>query len=126
MSDVRDAGYDDFVDALADGEGYYVECDEGHGSLPPRRACPHCASRDLSEEPLPETGTVESCTEIHVPTPSFADDAPYVVAVVDFGPVRVTGQVLADPEDVEIGSTVAPTVTETATEGDRLVAFELR
>jgi len=126
MSDVRDAGYDDFVDALADGEGYYLECDAGHGSLPPRRACPHCASRDLTEKPLPETGTIESRSEIHVPAPSFADDAPYVVAVVDFGSVSLTGQVLADPEDVEIGSTVAPGVGETETTGERLVTFELR
>lgn len=131
MSDgVRDAGYDDFLDALADGEGYYLACANGHGSLPPRRVCPHCGERDLTETPLPETGTVESASEIHVPTPSFADDAPYVVAVVDFGAVRLTGQVRGADDDsgraVESGLEVEPTVDETATEGERLLVFEPR
>ncbi|NIB98866.1 Zn-ribbon domain-containing OB-fold protein [Halobacterium sp. R2-5] len=123
---VRDAGFDDLLDALAEGDGYYLACANGHGSLPPRRVCPECGSTDLDEEPLPETGEVATYTQVHVPAPSFADDAPYVTAVVDFGPVRLTGQVLADYEDVEIGTEVAPTVGETETNGERLVRFELR
>jgi uncharacterized OB-fold protein len=127
MSDgVRDAGFDDFLDALADGDGYYLECAEGHGSLPPRSVCPHCGSRDLTETDLPETGTVDSHSTVHVPTPSFADDAPYVVAVVDFGNVRLTGQVRADPDDVDVGTEVSAGVGETATTGERLVTFEPR
>lgn len=123
---VRDAGFDDFLDALADGDGYYLACADGHGSLPPRRACPHCGRTDLTEEPLPETGDVATHTQVHVPTPAFADDAPYVDAVVDFGPVRLTGQVLADPADVEVGLPVEPGVGETATTGERLLVFEPR
>ena len=126
MSDARDAGYDDWLDALESGEGYYLECANGHGSLPPRRVCPHCASRELAEEPLPETGVVESHTTIHVATPSFVDDAPYVTAVVDFGPVRLTGQVLADEADVENGMSVVPIVSESETTGERLLCFEPR
>jgi len=124
--DVRDAGFDDFLDALAAGDGYYLACGEGHGSLPPRRACPQCGDRDLEETPLPDTGTVDSCSTVHVATPAFVDDAPYVVAVVDFGAVRLTGQVRADPADVEIGAEVTAGAGETATTGDRLVTFELR
>jgi len=123
---VRDAGYDDFVDALAAGEGYYLECSEGHGSLPPRLACPQCGDRDLTEASLPETGVVDSCSTVHVATPAFVDDAPYVVAVVDFGAVRLTGQVRAAPDEVDIGSEVTAGVGETATTGERLVTFELR
>lgn len=124
--DVRDAGFDDFLDALAAADGYYVECANGHGTLPPRRVCPHCGSTDLSEESLPETGEVLTHTQVHVAAPSFVDDAPYVDAVVDFGPVRLTGQVLAAPEDVAVGSAVEPAVGETETTGERLVVFELR
>jgi len=125
--DVRDAGYDDFLDALADGDGYYLACGEGHGSLPPRHVCPHCGSDDLTEAPLPETGTVDSRSTVHVATPSFVDDAPYVVAVVDFGAVRLTGQVRGtDADSVAIGDEVTAGVGETATTGERLVTFELR
>ncbi|MXR20457.1 Zn-ribbon domain-containing OB-fold protein [Halobacterium bonnevillei] len=123
---VRDEGFDDFLDALADGEGYYVECANGHGSLPPRRVCPHCGSAVLADEPLPETGEVVTHTQVHVPTPAFAEDAPYVNAVVDFGAVRLTGQVLADAADVTVGTTVEPAVSETATTGERLLVFEQR
>lgn len=124
---VRDAGYDDFVDALEEGDGYFVQCEEGHGSLPPRRACPHCGNRELTEEPLPETGEVVAHTVVHVPTPRFIDDAPYVTAVVDFGPVQLTGQVVdVDPGSVSDGLIVSPSVGRTETSGDRLIVFETR
>lgn len=124
---VRDAGYDDFVDALEDGEGYYYQCEEGHGSLPPRRVCPHCGSRELSEEPLPDEGEVIAHTIVHVPTPRFIDDAPYVTAVVDFGEVQLTGQVVdVEPDSMTDGINVTPSVGRTATNDDRLITFESR
>lgn len=130
MSDddaVRDAGYDDLLDAIADGEGYYHECSNGHGSLPPRWACPQCGDRDLSEEPLPGSGEIDTFTIITVATPQFTDDAPYVTAVVDFGPVSITGQLRdVDPETVETGDVVGIDVDETETTGDRLIVFEPR
>ena len=124
--DVRDAGYDDFLDALAAGEGYYLECENGHGSLPPRRVCPHCGSRELVETALSEVGEIDSYTVVHVAAPSFADDAPYAVAVADFGGVRLTGQIQSDLDAVENGRTVAAHVGESETTGDRLLTFELR
>lgn len=124
---VRDDGYDDFLEALEAGSGYYLACEEGHGSLPPRRVCPHCGDRELTEEPIPETGEVVANTTIHVPTPRFIDDAPYVTAVVDFGAVQLTGQVVGvDPDSVENGLQVTPDVGRTETDGDRLIVFETR
>ena len=123
---VRDAGYDDFLDALADGEGYYLECENGHGTLPPRRVCPHCGSRELVQTDLPETGTIDSYTVVHVAAPAFADDVPYAVAVADFGAVRLPGQIQTDIDAVENGLTVAPGVGESVTTGERLLTFELR
>lgn len=123
----RDDGFDDWLDALEDGEAFYLECAAGHGSLPPRRVCPECGTDDLAERSLPDVGEVDTYTVTHVPTPAFADDAPYATAVVDFGPVRVTGQVLDLPVDeVEPGLTVEATVTETETTGDRLIGFRPR
>ena len=123
---VRDAGYDDFLDAVADGEGYYLRCPEGHGSLPPRRVCPHCGG-SLAEEPLPEAGTVVARTTIRVPTPSFAEDDPFVTAIADFGDVRLTGVVRGvEPDAVERGTTVGATVGATRTDGSRLLVFEPR
>jgi uncharacterized OB-fold protein len=122
--EVRNAGYADLVDAIAEDDGYYLNCANSHGSLPPRHACPDCGSQELSEQPLPETGEIETFTLVHATTPAFADDAPYVTAIVDLGPVRLTGQIYElDPDSVETGMTVTPGVAETETTGDRVIVF---
>jgi uncharacterized OB-fold protein len=119
-----DEGYDEWLAAVDDGEGYYLACPNGHGSLPPRRRCPHCGSGELTETPLPATGNVETYTETQVPIPSFGDDAPYVVAIASFEDVRITGQVRdVDPADVATGQSVAVAVEERATTGEPLVVF---
>ena len=126
-ADARDAGYDDWLDAIAEGRGYYLECPEGHGALPPRRACPDCGRTELSEEPLPEGGTVATYTVVQVATPQFEDDAPYVTAIADFGSVRLTGLLRGVEHDaVETGLRVAPDVGETETTGDRALLLRAR
>ncbi|ELZ20648.1 hypothetical protein C475_20333 [Halosimplex carlsbadense 2-9-1] len=128
MSDkARDGAFDDWLDAIEEGSGYYVECENGHGWLPPRRVCPDCGSRDLSETPLPEAGEVATFTEVSVATPQFSADTPYVTAVVDYDPVRVTGLVRGvDPDEVEVGMPVGIEVGERETTGDRAVVFRPR
>ncbi|WP_299233647.1 Zn-ribbon domain-containing OB-fold protein [Natronomonas sp.] len=122
--DVPDAGYDDFLDSLADGEPFYLEGPEGDGWLPPRRIDPETGLREFTREPLPETGEVLTMTVTNVAGPSFAADAPYLVAVAQFGPVRITGQLRGmDHEDVEIGQEVTLGVG-TSEAGERLVVFE--
>ncbi|WP_135805519.1 Zn-ribbon domain-containing OB-fold protein [Halorussus marinus] len=121
---VRDEGFDDFLDAVEAGEGFYLECPDGHGSLPPRQVCPHCGAGDLGETPLAETGEIETYTTVHVAAPEFDDDTPYVTAVVDFGGVRLTGQLRdAAPEDVAVGAEVTPDVARTETTGERILVF---
>ena len=123
-SRTRDAGFDEWLDAAEDGEAYYLECANGHGSLPPRRVCPDCGSTDLAETPLPESGEVATFTVTHVPTPAFEEDAPYATAVVDFGPVRITGQIVGvDLEAIENGLEVEPEITVSETTGERVLSF---
>lgn len=119
--------YDAWLDSIENDEGYYVECDEGHGWLPPRRVCPDCGSRALSAEPLPDGGTIATHSTITVATPQFEDDTPYVTAIADFGPVSVTGLVRGvDPQDVAIGDVVGLEVGERETTDDRAVVFRPR
>ena len=123
----RNAGYDDWLDAVEDGEGYFLKCENGHGSLPPRRACPTCGSQALVEEPLPGSGEIETFTVIRVATPDFTEDTPYVTAVASFDPARLTGQIRgAEIDEVEVGMTVAADVGRTATTGERVLVFEPR
>lgn len=100
----RDAGFDDWLDAVETGEAYYVVCPDGHGALPPRRVCPDCGSTTVAEKPLPATGELTTFTVVHVGTPAFDHMTPYVTAIADFGPASVTGIVEeVDPEEVETG-----------------------
>jgi uncharacterized OB-fold protein len=125
MTDTRDAGYDDFLDAVEAGEPYYLESPSGNGWLPPREVDPETGERELIEQDLPETGEVLTYTITNVAGPSFADDTPYVVAVAEFGPVRITGQVRGmDHDDVEVGQTVELSVGRNETADERVVVFE--
>jgi len=123
----RNGEYDEWLDAIEAGDGYYVECEAGHGWLPPRRVCPDCGSRELHDEPLPDSGDIATHTTITVATPQFEDDAPYVTAIADFGPVSITGLVRGvDPEDVSMGDVVGIEVGERETTGERAVVFGQR
>lgn len=118
----HDAGYDDFLDALDDDAGYYLECPNGHGSLPPRRVCPQCGDRPLNEVPLPPVGRIATFTVISVATPQLAEDTPYVTGVIDFDAVQVTAFIRGvDPEDVEVGLPVELGVEKTETTGERAI-----
>jgi len=123
MSDPTDHGA--WLDALADGAGYGLVCPEGHGSLPPRRVCPHCGAGDLATEPLPETGELATYSVVHVAAPRFSEDTPYVTAVAEFDGVRLTGVLRgADDDALETGRPVTVTVGERETDGERIVVFE--
>jgi hypothetical protein len=122
----RDEGFDDLLDAIGRDEGYYLECPDGHGSLPPRRICPHCSSRELTETPLPDAGEIRTYTTVAVAAPQFAEDAPYVTAVAAFGPVRITGIVEADPAEIDVGTTVSVGLGESETRGERYVSLTPR
>jgi len=125
--DYPNEGYDEFVTAVEEGVPYYLECANGHGQLPPRAICPDCGSREFVEEPLPESGEIATYTITGVASPNFAEDTPYVAAVADFGPVRLTGQVRGvDHDEVAVGDVVGIDVGESETTGDRVLVFRPR
>jgi len=121
--------YDEWLDAIDAGEGFYLSSPTGVGSLPPRRVCLETGSTDLTREPLPESGTIDTYSVVHVATPGFADDAPYVSAIASFGPVRITGVVRGvDPDAAGdatelIGTEVRLTVETRETTDDQLVVL---
>jgi len=124
MSDTRDAGYDDFLDAVAEGEPYYLESQSGEAHLPPMARDPATGETGLTEKPLPKSGEILTYTTTNVAAPEFVDDAPYVVAVAAFGPVRLTGQLRdVEPADVEIGQSVELGLDRSATSDERVLVF---
>lgn len=127
MSDYPDEGYDEWIDALAAGEGYYLECPEGHGSLPPRRICPDCGAGGLTQQPLADSGEIETYSVTYVAAPRFEDDAPYAIAIASFGDVRLTGQLKDVPLDaVDVGTVVTVDVVDSETSDEPVVVFRPR
>lgn len=125
MTNTRDAGYDDFLDAVEDDEPFYLESPSGNAWLPPMQFDPETGESELEEQSLPTTGEILTHTTVNVATPAFDDDAPYVVAIAQFGPVKVTGQIHGiDHADVEIGQEVEISVGRTETTDERVLVFQ--
>lgn len=121
----RHAGYDDALDAIADGDPYALVCPAGHRSMPPARVCPECGETPLERTPLPTRGALLTYNVTHVPTPEFATDAPYVLGIADFDGVWLTGRVDAAATAVTVGADVELRVGTTATTGRRTIVFDL-
>jgi len=120
----RDAGYDDFLDAVEAGEPYYLESAGGEAHLPPLPYDPATGEATLTERSLPEPGEVLTHTTTHIAAPQFDEDAPYVTAVASFGPVNLTGQVREmEPETVAVGQSVELGVERAETTDERVLVF---
>lgn len=123
---VRDDGFDDWLDAMAEGESYHLRCEAGHTSLPPRLVCPDCGG-ELAETPLSTAGEVVTYTVVHVGAPDFDDQTPYAVGIAEFEGVRITGLIRGvEPDAVEVGTAVEPAVGENPTTGERVVVLQTR
>ena len=80
----------------------------------PRDICPHCFSRNTKWIQASGKGTVHTFAIVHrPPDPSFKDDVPFVVAMVDLeeGPRMPTNlvEVEPDPEKISVGMAVEVT-----------------
>lgn len=113
----------EWLDAIQAGEGFYLACEHGHATVPPRERCPRCGGT-LEDRPLPQTGTVIARTVVHVPTPRFEGLAPYATAVVEAGPLRLTGLLVdADPASVDRGDLVEIGAGRPAADAPRCVTI---
>ena len=75
----------------------------------PREACAECLATDLTWIPVSGKGTLYSYTIAQAPThPGFADDVPYIIAIVelDEGARITTNLVDCPPGDLQIGMSV--------------------
>ena len=121
-----------------DSEGFWAAAREGYLALcrcqacgawlqPPLERCRHCAGPTAFERAA-GTGTVHSYIVVHHPSvQAFADELPYVIALVELDEgVRLPGRVVdaAGPE-VEIGARVHAEVVDVPGATERAVVFRL-
>jgi uncharacterized protein len=106
----------EFYDNLRDGRLTTTrcrDCDELH--FPPRIVCPECTGDDLEYVDLPHEGELFAFSEVRggLPIGLREHEVPFVVAVVDLGPVRLSGRVDdASYDDLEIGDPVSLKIVE--------------
>ena len=84
----------------------------GHNQFFPRLYCTNCFSDRVEWIKTSGRATVTTFTIVKRPvSPAFADDVPYVVALVklDEGPTMMTNIVGCEPEQVAIGMPVTVT-----------------
>jgi len=76
--------------------------------FPPRLVCPDEKCRDFEKVVLSGDGEVVTYTVVSVAEPRFADQVPYVVAIVGMSDgARITAMIAdVDPEEVKIGMKV--------------------
>jgi len=127
--DLNDAATAPYWEAAARHELMLPRCDGcGLVFFPPRDLFPGCWSGELSWPPMSVRGTVWPFTEVQVAfyADTWADDVPYVVAVVelDEGPRLLANLVEPDMERLSIGDRVEATF-EDRSEGVTLPMFQV-
>jgi len=104
-----DADSAPFWAAARDGRLSMQRCSTCHRMVfYPRAICPFCMSDELDWIDLSGRGTVYSYTVVHKAPPGFADEVPYVVALVDLDEgVRMMSRVVdCSIERVAVGIAV--------------------
>jgi len=116
-----------YWEGLAQGELRIQRCDAcSRHVFYPRAICPHCYSDRLSWITATGKGTIYSYTVVHQAFGPYADEAPFVIAIVELEEgVRMMTRIVDTPhEQVTIGAAVQVTFA-TIGEGVTLPYFQL-
>jgi uncharacterized OB-fold protein len=82
-----------FVDYLAQGKVMATKChDCGTVSFPPKMDCPDCMSSNVEWFEIKGAGTLETYAVVTYGPSGFENDAPYTLAMVDFGRFKMFGR----------------------------------
>ena len=88
----------------------------------PRLLCPHCFSSQVGWVQASGQGTIYSYTVVHRGMGPFADQTPYVVAIVELDEgVRMMTRILGSREQIAIGKAV--TVTFEQVDDDLILPY---
>lgn len=116
-----------YWEGLAQGELRIQRCDAcGRAVFYPRSICPHCHADQLSWIVASGRGTIYSYTVAHQAFGMFADETPFIVAIIELEEgVRMMSRIIDAPrERVAIGLPVQVTF-ETVGENITLPYFRL-
>jgi hypothetical protein len=97
-----------FWDGLADKTLMIQQCQDCHKHIfYPRYLCPHCFSENITWKKASGRGEIYSYTVVHRAFGPYADETPYVVAIVELEEgVRMMTRIIGDREKIAIGKQV--------------------
>lgn len=106
----------EFYDNLWDGQLTTTQCTDCEAiHYPPRIVCPECMSDALEYINLPHEGELFAFSEVRggLPLGLSEHEVPFVVGVVDLGPVQLSARIDdASYSDLEIGDPVSLKIVE--------------
>lgn len=112
---VAQAKVSDFITHLEQGKLMGTKCRKcGREYFPPRADCFHCLGSDVEWFEITGKGKLISYTKAMYAPLGFEGDVPYILALADFGQVKVFGRLSKDVNDneVRVGMEVKPTVVK--------------
>ena len=116
----------DFISYLEAGKVMATRCKKcGRSYFPPRMDCPTCLSSDVEWFEVKGKGKLLTYTKVNYGPSGFEADAPYTLALGEFGGVRILGRLSRDigEKDIEVGMslTVSPVKLP-----DNRIAYEFK
>jgi len=96
----------DFVDYLEQGKIMTTRCkDCGTYYFPPKMDCPSCIHSEVEWVEIKNDGVLVTYTVVHYGPSGFEDEAPYTLAIADFGDgLRIFGRLSKTIEEGDIKS----------------------
>ena len=104
VSFTSEAKTEEFVTYLEQGEVMTTRCKEcGTYYFPPKMDCPRCLLSDVEWVKIDNEGKLVTYTVVHYGPSGFEDEAPYTLAIGDFGEgLRIFGRLDKDIEESDI------------------------
>ena len=93
----------DFVTYLDQGKVMATRCKKCQASyFPPRMDCPTCLISDMEWFEIKGKGKLVTYTVVNYGPTGFEDDTPYILAISDFGGIRILGRLSRDIKEGDI------------------------
>ncbi len=126
VSFTSEAKVADFVNYLDQGKVMATRCKQCQTSyFPPRMDCPSCPASDVEWFEIKGSGKLLTYTVVNYGPSGFEDDAPYILAVAEFGGLRILSRLSRDikPDNIKLGMPLKVTATKLA---DNRVSYEFQ
>lgn len=107
VSFIAEAKVADFVTYLEQGKVMVTRCRKCRASyFPPKMDCPRCLLSDMEWFEIKGNGKLTTYTVVNYGPTGFEDDAPYILAIGEFGDgIQIFGRLSRDIEacDIKLG-----------------------